>query len=339
MPVSRRHRTTSAKNGAAALSVPVARPSPDPAAKPIAPQVARLASLIRAHCPYDGRFALGVPDTHVVRVSRPTAEPVYSAQRPVLCIVAQGAKRFILGSEVYIYDASTMLVISVDLPAAAQVMQASPAEPYLGLIIGLDPRRIADLMLRVYPQGLPRNTPAERAMFVGPLDPHVVDATIRLMELGAHPNDVTLLAPLVMDEILIRLLRSPLGLRLAQIGQTESTTHKVATAIAWLRANFAQPMRVEELAALAHMSVSAFHQYFRAVTSMTPLQYQKALRLQEARRLMLSSMLDAAGAGRQVGYLSASQFGREYARFFGQTPARDVARLMEQGPTEAVPAH
>jgi len=139
----------------------------------------------------------------------------------------------------------------------------------------------------------------------------------------------------VIDEILIRLLRSPLGLRLAQIGLDESATHRVTTALVWLRANFAQPMRVAELADLAHMSLSAFHQSFRAVTSMSPLQYQKALRLQEARRLMLSSVMDAASAGRQVGYLSASQFGREYARFFGQTPARDIARLAEQAVTRA----
>jgi AraC-like DNA-binding protein len=291
-----------------------------------------LAGLIGAHCPFDGPFSLGVPGVHATRFSRPFSEPVYSAQRPVLCIVAQGVKRLILGPEIYTYDSSSMLIVSVDLPAASQVMQASPAEPYLGLIFGLDPLRVAELTLKVYPQGLPRAATAGRGVFVSPLDPHILDAAIRLIELGTQPQDVALLAPLVVDEILIRLLRSPLGMRLAQIGLTESSTHKVATAIAWLRAHYAQPMRTEELAALVHMSVSAFHRYFRAVTSMSPLQFQKALRLQEARRLMLSSMTDAASAGRQVGYLSASQFGREYARFFGQTPARDVARLLARNP-------
>lgn len=300
-------------------------------------QAARLASLIRTQCPYDGRFALGVPDVFAARISRVYEEPVYSAQRPVLCIVAQGSKRLILGTEIFNYDASTMLVVSVDLPAASQVMQASPAEPYLGLILALDPQRIADLALKVYPEGLPRTVAVGRGVFVSPIEPPIRDAAIRLIELGGQSTDVALLAPLVVDEILIRLLRSPLGPRLAQVGLADSTTHRVAHALTWLRANFAQPMRVAELADLAHMSQSAFYQAFQVVTSMTPLQYQKALRLQEARRLMLSSVMDAAGAGRQVGYLSASQFGREYARFFGQSPARDIARLMEQGAGQAAP--
>ena len=329
---SRRHRTTSAHASAGASLGSAAAVEGSP---PLASQVARLAGLIRAHCPYDGRFASGIPDVTVVRASRPTAKPVYAAQRPVLCLIAQGAKQFLLGSELYRYDPSTMLVISVDLPAAAQVMQASPAEPYLGLIVGLDPGRVAELVLKAYPQGLPRGGQADRAMFVAPLDVAIVDAAIRLVTLGANPHDADLLAPLVMDEILIRLLRGPLGLRVAQVGQADSTTAKVAAAIAWLRVHFAQPVRVEELAERAHMSLSAFHPAFKAVTAMTPLQYQKTLRLQEARHLMLSARLDAASAGRQVGYLSASQFGREYARFFGQTPIRDVARLLEQDTLEA----
>ncbi len=335
MQVNRRHRSISARGSANAPSSPVGRSvepqSPVSITRPVDPQATRLAALIRAHCPYDGRFSLGVPGAHVTRFSHAFSEPVYSAQRPVLCIVAQGSKRLILGPEIYTYDASTMLVVSVDLPAASQVMQASPAEPYLGLILSLDPGRVAELVLKVYPQGLSRVVQAGRGVFVCPIEPHILDAAIRLIELGGQSTDVALLAPLVVDEILIRLLRSPLGPRLAQVGLAESNMHKVTSALAWLRANFAQPMRVEELADLAHMSVSAFHQSFRVVTSMSPLQYQKALRLQEARRLMLSSVMDAASAGRQVGYLSASQFGREYARFFGQSPARDIARLTEQG--------
>lgn len=337
MQVDRRHRTTSARASASVPSSASLLPeeSPNSANPAVDPQVARLAALIHACCPHDGRFALGVPGAHVTRFSSAFSEPVYSAQRPVLCIVAQGSKRLILGPDIYTYDSSTMLVVSVDLPAASQVIQASPAEPYLGLILSLDPQHVADLVLKVYPQGLPRVAQAGRGVFVSPIDTHSLNAAIRLIELGGQSTDVALLAPLVIDEILIRLLRSPLGLRLAQIGLDESATHRVTTALVWLRANFAQPMRVAELADLAHMSLSAFHQSFRAVTSMSPLQYQKALRLQEARRLMLSSVMDAASAGRQVGYLSASQFGREYARFFGQTPARDIARLAEQAVTRA----
>jgi transcriptional regulator GlxA family with amidase domain len=149
--------------------------------------------------------------------------------------------------------------------------------------------------------------------------------------LAAEAADAELLAPLVVDEILIRLLRSPVGGRVAQIGLADSSMHRITKAISWLRANFTQPMKVEELAGLAHMSVSSFHQHFKSVTSMSPLHYQKVLRLQEARRLMLSTMMDAARASRQVGYLSASQFSRDYGRFFGSAPLRDISRLREQG--------
>jgi transcriptional regulator GlxA family with amidase domain len=153
--------------------------------------------------------------------------------------------------------------------------------------------------------------------------------------LAANPADAELLAPLVVDEILIRLLRSRVGGRVAQLGLAESSVHRIAKAIAWLRANFTQPVKVEELAGLAHMSVSSFHQHFKSVTSMSPVHYQKVLRLQEARRLMLSEMMGASTASQRVGYLSASQFSRDYGRFFGSAPARDISRLREQGLTAA----
>jgi transcriptional regulator GlxA family with amidase domain len=163
-----------------------------------------------------------------------------------------------------------------------------------------------------------------------PADESVVNAATRLMECLAHPADIELLAPLVIDEILIRLLRSPIGARVAQMGFAESSVQRVEKAISWLRANFSQPMKVEELAESVHMSVSSFHEHFKAVTSMSPLQYQKVLRLQEARRLMLSTMMDAGAACQRVGYLSASQFSREYSRFFGSAPVKDIARLRQE---------
>jgi len=156
---------------------------------------------------------------------------------------------------------------------------------------------------------------------------NIVNAAIRLMEFLAQPGDVQLLAPLVVDEMLIRLLRGPIGVRVAQMGFAESSVHRIAKAISWLRANFSQPMKVDELAELVNMSVSSFHEHFKSVTSMSPLHYQKVLRLQEARRLMLSAMEDASAASQRVGYLSASQFSREYSRFFGSAPTRDIARL------------
>ena len=293
------------------------------------PDVVRLASLIRAYAPHDGRFELRIPGVHAIRVSRTHPESVHALQPPALCIVAQGAKSVLLGHEVYEYDASRILVFSVDLPVAAQVTKASPSEPYLCFRLDLDPHKIAELVLKVYPHGLPR-VPENRGVFVSPVNLGIVNAATRLLELMAQPGDAELLAPLVVEEILIRLLRSPIGVRVAQIGLAESSVHGVAKAVSWLRANFAQPMKVEELAKLAHMSVSSFHQHFKAVTSMSPLQYQKALRLQEARRLMLSTMVDAGTASWRVGYQSASQFSREYGRFFGCAPTKDIASLRER---------
>jgi len=305
-------------------------PLPAETARPGEADLARLAGSIRAHTPYDGRFELRVPGVYAIRASRVNTELVHVVQVPALCIIAQGSKRVMLGQEVYEYDASSMMIYSVDLPLASQVTRASPTEPYLSFRLDLDPRKVADLVLRVYPHGLPR-AQQNRAVCVTPVDPNVFNAATRLVELMAQPDDVEFIAPLVIDEILIRLLRGPVGVRVAQIGLEDSGVHGVAKAVSWLRANYSQPTKVEELADLAHMSVSSFHQHFKSVTSMSPLQYQKVLRLQEARRLMLSTMTDAASASRRVGYLSASQFSREYGRFFGNAPTRDIARLREQG--------
>lgn len=234
-----------------------------------------------------------------------------------------------MAQEVYEYDPARMLVYSVALPIAAQITQASHSEPYLGLRLDLDPHKIAELVLKVYPHGLPP-VQERRAVYVTPGDASIVNAAARLMECLAQPGDAELLGSLVVDEILIRLLRSPLGVRVAQMGLAESSVHRVAKAIAWLRANFSQPMKVEELAGLVHMSVSSFHEHFKSVTSMSPLHYQKVLRLQEARRLMLSNAMDASTASRLVGYLSASQFSRDYGRLFGTAPTKDIARLRQE---------
>lgn len=300
-----------------------------PASEPLQPDLARLAGLLLAHAPFDGTFELRLPGVHVSRASRAHRDFHHAVQRPALCLVAQGAKRVLLGQELYEYDASRVLVYSVDVPVSAQVTQASLEAPYLGVRIDLDPARIADLTAKVYPLGLPRRGEG-RAICVDQLDAPVINAVVRLLELASRPDEAELLAPLVLDEILIRLLRSPLGPRVALIGQEESQLHRVSKAVAWVRANFDQPLDVERLATLVHMSPSSFHQHFKAVTSLSPLQYQKAIRLQEARRLMLLTRLDAGTAGRRVGYQSPSQFTREYGRYFGNAPTKDVARLREQ---------
>jgi len=249
---------------------------------------------------------------------------------PTFCVVAQGAKIVMLGREIFSYDASRMVAYAVDLPIAGQVVRASAREPFLALVLKLDPYRIAELTLKVYPHGVP-SQPDSRAIIVGRTPAAIVDAAVRLVELMAHPGDAELLAPLVVDEMLIRLLRSSIGPRVAQVGQNGSGAQRVARAVSWVREHFTQPVTLDALADMAHMSVSSFHQHFKAVTSMTPLQYQKVLRLQEARHLMLSRMLDAGSAARAVGYLSASQFSREYGRLFGRAPTRDIATLREDG--------
>jgi AraC-like DNA-binding protein len=290
--------------------------------------IAKLARCIAAYAPHDGTFDLSIPGLHVSRFSRINRECVHGLRLPCLSIIARGAKTVIVGQEVFEYDPSRMLVYSVALPVAAQVTQASYSEPYLALRLDLDPHKIAELVLKVYPQGLPP-IQERSAVYITPAEESIVNAATRLMDCLAQPADVELVAPLVVDEILIRLLRSTIGVRVAQMGFAESSVHRVAKAISWLRANFSQPMKVEELAELVHMSVSSFHEHFKSVTSMSPLHYQKVLRLQEAKRLMLSAMMDASTASQRVGYLSASQFSREYSRFFGSAPTKDIARLRQ----------
>ena len=293
------------------------------------PDTSKLAGLLAAYAPHDGSFDLRIPGLMVSRISRVNKECVHALRVSSLCIVAQGGKTVIVGDQVYEYDASQMIVFSVALPVAAQVTQASPSHPYLSLRLELDPHKIAELVLKVYPSGLPP-VQERSGVYLTPVDDCIVNAAVRLMECLAHPGDAELLGPLITEEILIRLLRSPIGIRVAQMGFAESSVQRIAKAISWLRENYSQPMKVEELAEMVHMSVSSFHEHFKAVASMSPLQYQKVLRLQEARRLMLSSMVDAGTASQRVGYLSPSQFSREYSRFFGSAPTRDIARLRQE---------
>jgi AraC-like DNA-binding protein len=289
-----------------------------------------LANRIARYAPHDGVFPLRVPGTYALRRGRLTSEPVYATMSPSLCIVAQGAKVLMLGSEVLEYDPARMLVFAVDLPVSGQLTRASQREPFLGFKLDLDSVRVAELAARVFPRAVPK-PPNNRGLYVGEATDGIVEAVTRLLDLMARAEDAELLGPLVIDEILIRLLRTSIGARVAQIGEPKSGVHRVAQAVSWIRAHFAQPVTVEEMAASAHMSASSFHQRFKAVTSMSPLQYQKALRLHEARRLMLFQKMDANEACHRVGYLSASQFSREYGRFFGNAPTKDIARLREEG--------
>jgi AraC-like DNA-binding protein len=263
-------------------------------------------------------------------MSRMTSEPAHATIGPALCLVAQGAKVIMLGRELFEYDPARMLVFAVGLPVSGHVIRASWKEPFLGFLLELDPARVAELAARVFPERVPRPSD-ERGLYVGSATDAIVEAVTRLLDLVAQPEDAELLAPLAVDEILIRLLRSPIGTRVAQIGQQKSGVRRMAEAAGWIREHFAQPVTVEEMAASVRMRSSAFHERFKAVTSMSPLQYQKTLRLHEARRLMLFQGLDASDACSRVGYLSPSQFSREYHRFFGNGPTKDIARLREEG--------
>jgi AraC-like DNA-binding protein len=259
-----------------------------------------------------------------------TSQPVHATLGPSLCIVAQGAKVVMLGREVLEYDSARMLVFAVDLPVSGQVIRASQRDPFLGFKLDLDSARVAEIAARVFPNGVPK-PPDNRGLYVGRATDAIIEAGGRLLELMARAEDAELLGPLVVDEILIRLLRTPIGTRVAQIGAPKSGVQRVAEAVAWIRTHFAQPVTVEEMASAVRMSASTFHERFKAVTSMSPLQYQKVLRLHEARRLMLFQGMDGSDACQRVGYLSASQFTREYGRFFGHPPARDIARLRDEG--------
>ena len=293
------------------------------------PQLAELKSLIERQTPRDGTYTTAVPDVSLLRQSAPTGEPIHGVHEPAMCLVVQGAKQVLLNRELYTYDASHHLVVSVDLPISGQVTQATPDEPYLCFRLDLRPTQIAALVLDC---GITRPAArgSGRALVVGNTSAPLLDAVSRLVRLLESPEDIPTLAPLVTREILYRLLKGEHGHQLCEIAAADGRSQRISHAIAWLKKHFDQPLRIEVIARELNMSVSSLHHHFKAVTAMSPLQYQKQLRLQEARRMMLVQDVDAATAGHRVGYESPSQFGREYSRLFGAPPARDLRRLREQ---------
>lgn len=246
--------------------------------------------------------------------------------QPALCILAEGNKTLFLGDERYTYDPLHYMVVSVTLPITGAMLDASPQNPCLGLRLDIDPAEISQLIAQSGPMLVP-SMPSGRGLFVERSDVPLLDALLRLVRLLDSPRDIAVLAPLVRRELLYRVLRGPQGHRLYEIALANSQTHRVCQAIAWLNQHYQQPLRIEDLAREVNLSTSTLHHRFKAVTSMSPLQYQKQLRLQEARRLMLNDGIEAAVAGYRVGYESPSQFSREYSRLYGAPPIRDVARL------------
>jgi len=252
---------------------------------------------------------------------------VCGVYEPCVALILQGSKRVGLGDATLVYDTRRYLVASLDLPAMATILEASPQRPYLALVLRMDLREIASLMLDGPLPQLPLPARDERAMATGEVTLPLLDAFRRLLDLLERPEDVPALAPLVQREILYRLLIGETGSRLRQIATVDSQGHQIARAIGRLKTGYAEALRVEDLAREVRMSVSTFHHHFKALTAMSPLQYQKRLRLAEARRLMLAENLDASTAAYRVGYESASQFSREYSRQFGAPPTRDIAGL------------
>lgn len=292
-------------------------------------QLDELRDLIIRHA-RGGGTVTAVPNLRVSAHDEPSA-PAQMVYEPMLCVVAQGAKRTVLGDRVFSYDRGKFLVVSVDLPVSRRIIKASREEPYLAAVVRLDPVAIASLLLEM--TGKP---PEGRGAGLGVSEatPELLDPLLRLLRLLDRPADIPVLAPLIEREILWRLLESEQGAAVRQIGLADSRVSQISRAVRWLLANYAEPLRIEELARMSGMSVSSFHRHFKAVTAMSPLQYQKRIRLQSARALLVAQSGDVAGIGFTVGYDSPSQFSREYGRLFGAPPGKDASRLRAESVPE-----
>jgi AraC-like DNA-binding protein len=269
-----------------------------------------------------------IPGLNLHRWETPT-EPTSYMLPPSICLIGQGRKRLFLGEDSYVYDTHRFLITAVDLPVVTQVIEASSDRPYLGLTLELDLRVMAQLMLG---QDMPSARPSRERLgiAVSEVSPPLLDAFNRLIDLLEKPEDISALAPLVKQEIFYRLLTGEQGPLLRQITTIGNHGYQISRAIDWLKDNFCKPVKMEELAGKAGLSLSAFHNHFRSVTAMSPLQYQKRMRLNEARRLMLTEHIDASRAAFRVGYESPSQFSREYSRQFGAPPMRDIKNLIHE---------
>lgn len=283
-----------------------------------------------------GRAAFGDFEAHArlgpawaLRASRPTV-PGHALYMPMLCVVAQGAKQLTLGPQLHRYERGRLLLNSVELPATGQVIEATPAAPCLWMMIELDPALVASVVIDSHAGRVPKDAPLHAA-HSGALAAPLLDAVVRLARLfGAPAHEADFLMPLLLREIIFRLLQTDQAARLHQLAARGAQTQRVLRAIEWVRAHFDQPLHLDELARESGMGLSALHQHFKDVTALSPLQFQKQMRLQEAKRLMLAGDLDAAGAGQRVGYDDASHFSRDYRRFFGAPPRQHVAQLRGQ---------
>ena len=275
----------------------------------------------------EDRLVTAIPSLTLFRRTEPT-EPSSAMYEPSICLITQGAKRILLGDYTFVYGERHYLITSVDLPTVVQIIKASREQPCLGLMLKLDQREITQLIVDSN-LPLPRPQQSGRGMATGEVTLPLLNAFQRLIDLLDEPEDIPILAPVIQREIFYRLLVGDQGTRLRQMALSGSQSQQIARAIDWLKSNFTRPMHIDDLAVQVNMSISTFHHHFRSLTAMSPLQYQKWLRLTEARRLMLIENQDAATASFQVGYESPSQFSREYSRLFGVSPLRDIMGIRQ----------
>jgi len=286
---------------------------------------AELACLLERRTGADGGHETAIPQLTLWRFSQPT-DATPGMQQPAVYVVVQGRKHVQVGGETYVYDPTQYLAVSLEVPVTARVVEATPEAPYLCMTLRVDARDLAALIVESG-RPAPRDDHDGRALFVSALEVPLLDALLRLVRLLDAPRDIPVLAPLVLRELHYYLLQGEQQGRLAEIAIGDGRLRRVAGAIAWIKQHYAEPLQVEALAKLANMSPSALHAHFRAVAGVSPIQYQKRLRLEEARRLLLAGGTSAEAVAYDVGYASASQFSREYARLFGQPPRRDAERL------------
>jgi AraC-like DNA-binding protein len=292
-----------------------------------------LAARLLRCAPSHGLHNTSVAGVTISRADSPS-QPLASVYEPCVCIVVQGRKRAVVGDEVYVYDPLNYLVVSVTLPARSHILQATAEEPYLCLRISVDVAVIGELLQQLGPDVVPRPTYG-RGLYLAEMTAPLSDAVSRLVGLLGQPEEASVLGPLVLKEIHYRVLTGTLGYRLRDLFSTAGQAQRITRVISLLRAGYTESVRVEDLAAAAHMSVSALHHRFKEVTSMSPMQYVKQLRLHEARRLMLTDGVDAAAACYRVGYGSPSQFSREYRRLFGAPPRRELEKFRESSADSA----
>jgi AraC-like DNA-binding protein len=265
------------------------------------------------------------PGVFIARSCRPT-EMMHSVFKPAFCVIAQGSKQVLLNEEVFRYDPGHYLISTVDLPIVSQVVEASAEQPYLSFRLNLDTSLVASVIMESGIE-IKKGEASVKAMDVSSINADLLDAIVRLARLLETPDEIQILAPLIIREIVYRLLRGEQGARLSHLMASSGDTSRISRAIGHLRENFDQPLRIDDIARELGMSVSGFHHHFKSATAMSPLQFQKQIRLQEARRLMLGEDLDAASAGFRVGYEDPSYFSRDYKKLFGAPPQRDIARL------------